>query len=132
MPETRGPETKTSESQSAATGDTAGQCFRFDLQAELASVRQDAAFQQGPGRLQKMLVKGPGLRIALTVMKSGNQWTEHKTPSRIFVQPISGSIRFVWPDGEARLGAGQFLALDPGIPHSVEALEDAAFLLTLC
>lgn len=125
-------ESETNVTRPVAARDTGGQCFRFDLQAELASVRQDPAFQHGSGRLQKMLVKGPGLRIALTVMKSGNEWTEHKTPSRIFVQPISGSIRFVWPDGEARLGAGQFLALDPGIPHSVEALEDAAFLLTLC
>ncbi len=125
-------ESESNVTRPAPTEASAGQCFRFDLQAELASVRQDPAFQQGGGRLQKMLVKGPGLRIALTVMKSGNQWTEHKTPSRIFVQPISGFIRFQWPEGEARLGAGQFLALDPGIPHSVEALEDAAFLLTLC
>ena len=132
MQETRGAENQGRAPQAAAADASGGQCFRFDLHAELTSVRQDPALQQGPGRLQKMLVKGPGLRIALTVMKSGNQWTEHKTPSRIFVQPISGSIRFRWPDGEARLGAGQFLALDPGIPHSVEALEDAAFLLTLC
>lgn len=78
-----------------------------------------------------MLVKHTGLRVALVVMKAGNEWKEHKTPSRIAIQPVSGRVRFQLPDREVTVGAGVLLVLDSNVPHSVEALEDAAFLLTL-
>lgn len=79
-----------------------------------------------------MFTKGPGLRIGLIVLKSGSRWQEHKTESRIIVQVIDGHIRFSLKDGAWEMRKGGLLVLEPGIPHSVEALEEAAFLLTLC
>ena len=34
-------------------------------------------------------------------------------------------------DERVELATGQLLALEPGIPHDVEAIEDSAFLLTI-
>lgn len=101
------------------------------MPAEIAKVRQSPEWREGTGRITRMLVKHSGLRVALVAMKSGTQWTDHKTPSRISVQPVQGRIRFRTPDGEITLGIGELLVLDANVPHSVEALEDAAFLLTL-
>lgn len=79
-----------------------------------------------------MLTRGPGLRIGLIAMKSGSQWQEHKTESRIVIQVIEGHIRFSLKGRACELRKGELLMLEPGIPHSVEALEETAFLLTLC
>lgn len=88
--------------------------------------------QSPSGRVTHMLTRGPGLRIGLIAMKSGSQWQEHKTESRIIVQVIEGGIRFSVKERVWDLRKGELLVLEPGIAHSVEALEDAAFLLTLC
>lgn len=102
-----------------------------DVMAEVARICESDEWNHGDGRVSKMLVKHSGLRVALVMMKAGNQWTEHKTPSRIAIQPVSGSVRFQLPDREVTLRVGQLLVIDSAVPHSVEALEDAAFLLTL-
>lgn len=74
----------------------------------------------------------PGLRIGVIAMKSGSQWQEHKTESRIIVHVIEGHIRFLLKERACELRKGELLMLEPGIPHTVEALEETAFLLTLC
>jgi quercetin dioxygenase-like cupin family protein len=83
------------------------------------------------GRITKMLTKGPGLRIGLILMEAGANWEEHKTESRIIVQPLEGRIRFSTRDHTTEIGQGELLVLASGEPHSVEALEQTAFLLTL-
>ena len=78
-----------------------------------------------------MLVKYAEFRIALVTMKAGSRWDDHKTPARIFVHVLRGRIRFHTPGGTFALASGQLLALDPGVVHSVDSVEDSAFLLTL-
>ncbi|HET9790009.1 MAG TPA: hypothetical protein VFR08_01780 [Candidatus Angelobacter sp.] len=102
-----------------------------DWNAEIVRLRKDASIREEAGHRTKMLMKHPEFRIALITMTSGSRWAEHKTNSRIAVQPLQGHIRFLTPDGNFDLREGQVLTLDPGIPHSVESLEESAFLLTL-
>ena len=104
---------------------------QFDLAGQISRIRSEKSWQEGPGRVTRMLAKAPGLRVALIVMRAGNRWEEHKTDSRIAIQPIEGSVRFILPDRTVELRKGELLVLEPGIPHGVEALEEAAFLLTL-
>jgi len=102
-----------------------------DLDEETVRLRKDASTREEAGHRAKMLVKHPEFRIVLITMNPGSRWAEHKTNSRIAVQPLQGHIRFLTPDGNFELREGQLLTLDPGIPHSVESLEESAFLLTL-
>ena len=102
-----------------------------DLDQETVRLRKDASTREEAGHRTKMLVKHPEFRIVLITMNPGSRWAEHKTNSRIAVQPLQGHIRFLTPDGNFELREGQLLTLDPGIPHSVESLEESAFLLTL-
>jgi quercetin dioxygenase-like cupin family protein len=117
----------------ATKGDSspAAVLFSFNLAEEISRIRREKGWQEGPGRVTRMLAKAPGLRVALIVMRVGNQWDEHKTDSRISIQPVDGSVRFTLPGGSFDLHKGELLVLEPGIPHRVEALEDAAFVLTL-
>jgi hypothetical protein len=88
----------------------------FNLAEEISRIRREKGWQEGPGRVTRMLAKAPGLRVALIV---------------ISIQPVDGSVRFTLPGGGVDLHKGELLVLEPGIPHRVEALEDAAFVLTL-
>lgn len=109
-----------------------GQGMLFDLNAEVARVEDaEGRAKQSASRTTSMLVKYPGLRIALITMRAGTTWDDHKTDARISVQPLRGQIRFTSPDSTVNLSAGQLLILDPGVPHAVEAIEESAFLLTL-
>jgi len=102
---------------------------QFDIASIIRDTRNDPKVH--PGRITKMLSKGPGLRIGLVLMEAGATWEEHKTESRIIVQPLEGRIRFSTSDRATEIGPGELLVLAPGEPHSVEALEQTAFLLTL-
>lgn len=104
----------------------------FDLNAEAASLdAQESRSKQNEPRKTSMLAKHPELRIALVTMLAGTTWDDHKTDARISVQPLRGQIKFKTSGSTVDLSAGQLLILDPGVPHSVEAVEESAFLLTL-
>ncbi len=103
----------------------------FEIADQISRIRGEKSWQESPGRVTRMLAKAPGLRVVLILMRAGNRWEEHKTDSRISIQPIEGSVRFFLTDRTVELRTGELLVLEPGIPHGVEALEEAAFLLTL-
>jgi quercetin dioxygenase-like cupin family protein len=101
----------------------------FDLNNEIKRLREENAWQAG--RNSKTLVKHPDLRVVLTVLKSGARLHEHKAAGRISVQAVAGHIRMHVEDEVVDLPAGHLMALERGLPHDVEALEDSAFLLTI-
>jgi quercetin dioxygenase-like cupin family protein len=101
----------------------------FDLNAEIAGLRSENAWQGG--RNSKTLVKHPDFRVVLTVLKSSARLHEHKAAGRISVQAIAGHIRMHVQEKAIDLPAGHMLALERALPHDVEALEDSAFLLTI-
>jgi quercetin dioxygenase-like cupin family protein len=55
----------------------------------------------------------------------------HQTEGRISIQTVVGHIQVRAQGRTFDLPAGSLLALDQGIPHDVEALEESAFLLTI-
>jgi quercetin dioxygenase-like cupin family protein len=101
----------------------------FDLNAEIARLRSENAWQGG--RNSKTLVKHPDFRVVLTVLKSNARLREHKAAGRISVQAIAGHIRMHVQEKAIDLPAGHMLALERALPHDVEGLEDSAFLLTI-
>jgi quercetin dioxygenase-like cupin family protein len=102
-----------------------------DLNQEIVHLREDTSRKEEAGRKTRMVVKYPEFRIALITMNAGSKWDDHRTSSRILVQVLRGQIRFCTPNNTFELCAGQLLALDPGVIHRVDALQESAFLLTL-
>ena len=108
---------------------TAGAFLEFDLTKEVHELHEEASWKNGQNT--KTLVKYDDLRVLLTVLKAKVRISEHKTEGRISVQIISGHLRMTASGRTFDLRPGSLLALDSGILHDVEALEDSAFLLTI-
>ena len=69
--------------------------------------------------------------VVLTALKAQARIPEHQTEGRITVHAVSGHL-VVHAEGRTfDLRAGAVLALDQGVRHDVEAVEDSAFLLTI-
>jgi quercetin dioxygenase-like cupin family protein len=64
-------------------------------------------------------------------MKSRAKFPEHKSARRISVQVLKGHIQMHVLGSLVDLPAGNLLALDRGVLHDVEALDDSAFVLTI-
>jgi quercetin dioxygenase-like cupin family protein len=102
----------------------------IDLNQEITGLQAEASSEES-GRKSKMLVKHPEFRIVLITMRTGSRWEDHKTNSRICLHVLRGHIRFHTADDAFDLRPGQLFTLAPGVVHSVDAVEESAFLLTL-
>jgi quercetin dioxygenase-like cupin family protein len=103
--------------------------LEFDIARELQQLRLEPGWHSGHNA--KTLVKYDGLRIVLIALKARSRIPEHHTEGQISIQTIVGHIQ-VRSDGRSfELRPGGLLALDQGLPHDVEALEESAFLLTI-
>jgi quercetin dioxygenase-like cupin family protein len=102
----------------------------IDLNQEITGLQAEASSEES-GRKSKMLVKHPEFRIVLITMRTGSRWEDHKTNARICLHVLRGHIRFHTANGAFDLRPGQLITLAPGVVHSVDAVEESAFLLTL-
>jgi quercetin dioxygenase-like cupin family protein len=102
----------------------------FDLRTELEELRRKPGYAAGEPT-GSTLLKEPDLRIVLMALRAGGRMVEHRASGPISVQPIEGRFLFSLPDHSVELTAGKLLTLEPGIAHSVDAVEDSVFLLTI-
>jgi len=95
---------------------------------EIALQHLNEARHAEHGRSSERLLHQKVLRQTLLALKEGAELAEHNAPYAGSLQVLHGRIR-VRSGEELVLEAGQLHAL-PLQRHSVEALEDAVFLLT--
>ena len=101
----------------------------FDIARELQQLHREAGWNSGQNA--KTLVKYNGLRVVLVALKTRSRIPEHHTERQISIQTVVGHIQIRAQGRTFELRAGGVLALDQGLPHDVEALEESAFLLTI-
>ncbi len=101
----------------------------FDLDDEIRLLQAEQPWQAG--HTAKTIVKYPDLRIVLIALKAGGRMVQHETTGRISVHVLSGCLRVCIPEKDLLLPANSVVALDKDVPHSVEAVADSAFLLTI-
>ena len=65
------------------------------------------------------------------VLHAGNTLPEHKAKGEIIAQCLEGRIVFNTLGKEIEIEAGQLIYLTSAEPHSVRAVEDSSFLLTV-
>jgi quercetin dioxygenase-like cupin family protein len=119
----------TSEHNRQALRPTAGGMMTVKLADEIARLKSTAEWTSGD-RHAVSLVKDDALNVLLMMLKKGSHLHEHRTKGPITVQVVSGSIRFSGGSDQRILSAGEIVALDRGIAHSLEALEESALILT--
>ncbi len=78
------------------------------------------------------LVKGQQLEVMRLVLPAGKALPEHSAPGEITVQCLQGRVRFEADGRRHDMQAGDFLHLPAGLPHALQALEDASLLVTVC
>ena len=103
--------------------------MEFDLPAEIDRLRAEKTWTTGQNA--KTLLKYDDFRVVLTALQAKARMPEHKTEGRISVHVLSGHIHLRAAGRTFSLRPGSLLALDHGVPHSVQALEESAFLLTI-
>jgi quercetin dioxygenase-like cupin family protein len=104
-----------------------GGATSWSLDHEIAAVRQEAIQKQG--RVTRMLLKSPEVRIVIVGMAKGVTWPEHTASGRVIVRVEQGCITVRTASGETRAGQGVMLGLEPREPHDVVAIDDAVFVL---
>lgn len=102
----------------------------FDLAEDADKLRQERPWLQF-GRNAVTLVKYDDFRIVLMLMKGGTRLQEHHASGRISVQTLSGHVRLHLKEKVIDLPAGHLLALERGLSHDLEAMEESAVLLTI-
>ena len=71
------------------------------------------------------------MRIVLIGLHKGAEMIKHKAEGIISVQVLEGHVKFNTDTQSVELGKGQMLTLHQRIPHSIIALKETVFLLTL-
>jgi len=102
----------------------------IDLQAVEREVRLETLYQQD-GHAARTLVRQDDLRVVMIAMKSGSRIAEHSGNASMSIQTLSGQARLRLPDRLVDLPGGQLLVLERGLTHDIEAVTDAAVLVTV-
>ena len=103
--------------------------MEFDLPAEVHRLQGETTWSTGQNA--RTLIKYDDLRVVLTALQVGVRVPEHTTEGRISIHVLSGHIHLRAAGRTFSLRPGGLLALDHGVPHDIEALEESAFLLTI-
>ena len=75
--------------------------------------------------------KTNGLRIVLIALHEEAVMQDHATDGIISVQVLEGQINFSTDKESKILKQGEMIALHSGLSHSVKAIKESVFLLTL-
>jgi quercetin dioxygenase-like cupin family protein len=102
---------------------------QFDLAKEMMYSERKKPWQNR--HTARTLFKKADFRMVLISMEKGCILKEHHADGTISVQVLKGSIRFIAQGETHTLRENSIVTLGASIKHQVEALEDAAFLLTI-
>jgi quercetin dioxygenase-like cupin family protein len=84
------------------------------------------------GHRQAGLIHRGHLRLLLFAFEPGGRLPDHRASGHVVIHCLRGELVVEAVDARYRLGAGEAVALDPGVPHTVEAPVESDMLLTVC
>jgi quercetin dioxygenase-like cupin family protein len=102
---------------------------QFDLLKEIAESEQKKPWQSGHNA--RTLFKKHDFRIVLITMEAAARMKEHHADGTISIQGLKGHIRVTVHGKSHDIQVGSLFTLAASIRHDVEAIDDAAFLLTI-
>jgi quercetin dioxygenase-like cupin family protein len=102
----------------------------IDLLLFIKQIKQESTWEESD-RNAITVFKTNGLRIVLIALHEGAEMVKHTANGLISVQVLEGRLQFTTDLQSVELNSGQMLALHERIPHSVLAIQETIFLLTL-
>jgi quercetin dioxygenase-like cupin family protein len=114
---------------SGSDGNMTAELGQFSLTKEIADSRKQKPWPSGIHA--RTLFKKKDFRVVLITMEHAARMKEHHVDGTSSVQVLNGSVRYSAQGQAFDLKAGDLITLGASIKHEVEALEEAAFLLTI-
>ena len=102
----------------------------IDIGRFITQIKKETAWDNSD-RNAITVYKTNGLRIVLVALHEGAVMAKHTAAGIISVQVLEGEINFTADEQSVILKKEQMIALHKGLPHSVTALKESVFLLTL-
>ena len=114
------------------TGDRSidGALVTIDLPLFAEQIKQESSWKDSD-RNAITVFKTNGLRIVLIALHEGAEMARHTAGGIISLQVLEGELQFNTDTQSVELNKGQMLTLHERIPHSVRAIKETTFLLTL-
>ena len=102
----------------------------MDIPEFIKQLKAEATWETSD-RNAMTVYKTNGMRIVLIALHEDAVLKKHTADGIISVQVLEGEIIFSTDDQSVVIKQGQMIALHKGLPHSVKAIKEAVFLLTL-
>mgnify|MGYP001597843335 CR=1 FL=1 len=109
----------------------------FDLEQIAREMRREPEYDHDHGGAARTIVRTDDLRVVLIAIRAGAHIAEHVAQATVAIQVLSGRVRVKLPrlarqheDRFEELSPGRLLAIEGGLAHSIEALEETALLVT--
>lgn len=83
------------------------------------------------GHYGKTLLRTDDMRLVLMVLDHGTELTEHHLDGTSTIQALGGRVAVSVLGSRVDLAAGQVLAIEQDVGHSLLAVDDCAILLTI-
>ena len=106
------------------------QILAIDLPRFIKQIKEETAWEESD-RNAITVFKTNGLRIVLIALHKGAEMVKHTAEGIISVQVLDGKMQFDTDQQSVELSKGKMLALHERIPHTVLAIDETIFLLTL-
>ena len=102
----------------------------MDIPEFIKQIKDEPAWKNND-RNAMTIYKTNGMRIVLIALHKDAELTRHTADGIISVQVLDGKINFSTDDKSVEIEKGQMIALHKGLHHSVKAIKESVFLLTL-
>jgi NADH:ubiquinone oxidoreductase subunit F (NADH-binding)/quercetin dioxygenase-like cupin family protein len=102
----------------------------LDLQHEIDELKS-SEFWKSSDRMAKTLVKQGTFTVVLTLMKAGTVLKEHKAEGNVSIHVLRGRIRVNVDQNTEEIEEGQMMVLNRDVRHSIKALDETAFLISI-
>ncbi len=102
----------------------------IDLVSFMKQIKDEPSWKDSD-RNAITVFKTDALRIVLIALHAGAEMIKHTANGIISVQVLEGQMKFNTDEQSVELSKGQLITLHQRIPHSVVAIKESVFLLTL-
>jgi quercetin dioxygenase-like cupin family protein len=102
----------------------------IDVPKFIKQIKSEPAWEKND-RNAMTIYKTNGVRIVLMALHEGAVMEKHTTNGIVSVQLLDGEINFNTEDHSITLKKDQMVAVHRNVPHSVTAIKESAFLLTV-
>lgn len=103
---------------------------KIDIPVLVRQIKNEAAWAE-TDRNAITVYKTNGLSIVLIALHKDAVMPKHQANSLITIQILEGEIEFATDEDTSNLKTGQVLALHSAVSHSILAVKETVFLLTV-